>query len=347
MRILVFSERLHSPYDEGIKNFAVHLIRALAAEHDVLALTSGGLDNAAYGIKNTDANRLLLGARLGRTIRRFRPQAIVYVPTACGTVFSFIRARMLRLYGQGAGTILITLQPRHYTAMGKFLIGCLAPDWIVAQSTRTTALLRGLGCRTALLPPAVDVQRFRPASAMEKAVLRRKYGVPGTATVVAHVGHLKSTRNLSYFLELQATVGYHTVTVGSTSTEQDATLTETLQSSGATVINTYVANIEDIYQLSDVYVFLAEKDTAAIEMPLSVLEAMACNLPVICTPFGGLPDFFDGGQGLFYWHGQAELREMVDLAVSQPCATRALVESHTWSAAAQTLLHLLQVDRGP
>ena len=50
----------------------------------------------------------------------------------------------------------------------------------------------------------------------------------------------------------------------------------------------YIPEVEDIYRLSDLYLFLAESDTAAIEVPLSVLEAMACNLPVICTPFGGL-----------------------------------------------------------
>lgn len=342
MRSLLFSERLCAPYDEGIKNFAVHLVRALAAEHNVLALTSGGREDLEYGIENVDANRLLLSTRLGRTIRRFRPQMIVYVPTACGTLFSFVRARILRLYGRGAPTVLITLQPRRYTPVGKFLIGRLAPDWVLAQSTRTVELLRGLGCRTALLPPAVDAQRFRPASPVEKAALRGKYGVPGAATVVAHVGHLKGKRNLSQLLSLQGTVGYHTVVVGSTSTEQDAALEEALRSTGATVINTYVENIGDIYRLSDVYLFFAEEDTAAIELPLSVLEAMACNLPVICTPFGGLPDSFGEGHGLFYWDGEADVRDMVEVAMSTPCATRALVESHTWPVVAQALLRLLQ-----
>lgn len=341
MRVLLFSERLRAPYDEGIKNVAVHLIRALAAENDVLALTSGGVEDAEYGIKNTDTNQLLLSARLGWMVRGFQPQAIIYVPTACGTVFSFARARILRLYGRGAHTVLITLQPRRYTAVGKFWIGRLAPDWVLAQSARTVENLREMGCRTALLPPAVDAQRFHPASAAEKAALREKYRVPGEATVVTHVGHLKGKRNLSQIVALQTTAGYHTVVVGSTSTQQDAALKEALHSTGATVIDTYMPNIEDIYRLSDVYLFLAEEDTAAIELPLSVLEAMACDLPSICTPFGGLPDFFAKGHGLFYWDGQTELHDVVEVAVSTPSATRALVESRTWPAAARSVLQLL------
>jgi len=344
VRILLFSERLRAPYDEGIKNVAVHLMGALAVDHDALALTSAGQEDTAYGIQNMDVNRLLLSAELGRAVRRFRPQAIIYVPTACGTVFSFLRARVLRLYGQGACTVLITLQPRHYTAWGRWLIGCLAPDWVLAQSTRTSETLENLGCRTSLLPPAVDVQRFHPILPEERAALRARYGVPVEATVVTHVGHLKGKRNLSRFLALQALVGYHTVLVASTSTEHDAVLKETLRGAGITVMDGYIMNIEDIYHLSDLYLFLAEEDTAAIELPLSVLEAMACNLPVVCTPFGGLPDFFEQGHGLFYWRGQTELCDMVKLALSIPCATRALVESCTWSAAAQSVTQLLSAS---
>jgi glycosyltransferase involved in cell wall biosynthesis len=108
------------------------------------------------------------------------------------------------------------------------------------------------------------------------------------------------------------------------------------------VIDTYVPNIEDIYRLSDLYLFLAESDTAAIELPLSVLEAMACNLPVVCRPFGGLRDFFAAGHGLFYWDGQPPLGDLVATALSTTSATRTLVEPYTWAAAAQTCTRLLQ-----
>jgi glycosyltransferase involved in cell wall biosynthesis len=338
---LVFSEHLRAPFDEGIKKLTTHLAQGLGRNHRVLVLTSGGARDEAYGIENVDANRLLLSTRLGMMIRRFRPQAIVYVPTACGTVFSFLRARVLRFYGRSAPTVLITLQPRYYTVWGRWLIGRLSPDWVLAQSLSTAETLERLGCRSSLLRPAVDVQRFRPALAKERSALRTRYGVPAEATVVTHVGHLKDKRNLSHFVALQGSVGYHTVIVASTSTAQDMTLKATLRDAGTTVIDTYMTQVEDLYRLSDVYLFLAAEETAAIEVPLSVLEAMACNLPVICTPFGGLPDFFEQGQGLFYYLDGMDLRGLVEMAVATPCATRDVVQGYTWSAAAESLLQVL------
>ncbi len=342
MRIVAFSERLSPPFDEGIKSFSMQLIQALRAEHDVLALTSGGAANTDYGVADTHANRLLLSGPLRGAMRSFDPQLIVYIPTACGTVFSFLRARILRMYGRAAPSGLIALQPRPYSAAGRWWVRQLAPNCVFAQSRSTVSTLVGLGCRTALLPPAVDAQRFRPASPAAKVALRHKYGIPADATVATHVGHLKGKRNLARIASLQADARYHAVVVASSSTEQDAHLKRSLQSAGCTVIDHYVEDIADLYQLSDVYLFLAEEHTAAIEMPLSVLEAMACNLPVVCTPFGGLPDAFEPGNGLIYWQGDSPLMDCIAAALSVPCTIRALVEEHTWPTLAQTVVESLQ-----
>jgi glycosyltransferase involved in cell wall biosynthesis len=333
----MFSERLRSPYDEGIKNVAVNLARVLARMHDVMILTMEGADDPTVGIRNVQVNRLLLGGQLRDAVRRFQPDAMIYIPTACATIFSMARARALRHYAHGTCTGLITLQPRPYSAWGRWWVRHLAPDVVWAQSHCTSQALHELGCHTALLPPAVDSARFRPALPQEKAALRVQYGIPPAAIVVTHVGHFTSKRNVTQLLELQATGRYQALVVGSTSTKQDVPLKDDLRRAGVVLMDAYVQRIEDIYRLSDMYLFLAEGPTAAIEVPLSVLEAMACNLPVVSTPFGGLPDWFAPGRGLLYWSAQQDLLQMVQAGFSSPCATRELVARFTWEAAAQTL----------
>ena len=46
-------------------------------------------------------------------------------------------------------------------------------------------------------------------------------------------------------------------------------------------------------------------------MPLSVMEAMSCNLPVVSTRFGALPRFIEPGDGIiFIEHGDDFIKEL-------------------------------------
>ena len=78
--------------------------------------------------------------------------------------------------------------------------------------------------------------------------------------------------------------------MGSTITKQEDLLIKELKKEKIIVINKYIKNIFEIYQISDLYVFPVLDHENAIQVPLSVLEALSCNLPVLSTKFGGLPD---------------------------------------------------------
>ena len=66
-------------------------------------------------------------------------------------------------------------------------------------------------------------------------------------------------------------------------------------------------------------------------MPLSVLEAMSCNLPVITTRFGALPRAFAEGNGLTFAESEDDLlRELQKVRDRLEPRTRDKVLPYGW-----------------
>lgn len=343
MRIALFSERLRPPFDEGFKNTAIHLARALRSHGPLLALTAFGEDIPGEDVRNLPANRLLLSREIGAALRSFAPDVLLYVPTASATPAAMLRTSVLRRYAPRARLAMIALQPRAYGRAGRLLIRLLRPPLTLVQSTAMAQMLAGLGCRVARIGSGVDAERFAPATPEQRVELRRRLGLAKDAFVVLHTGHINEGRNVQALAALQQ-AGCQAILIGSSSTEQDARLAAGLQAAGVLVVRDYVEHIEDYYRAADCYVFPVICDTGAIAVPLSVLEAMACDLPVVAMPYGDLPVLFAAGDGLRF---AADADDLVAGALATrgrgPANTRRLVLPHSWSAVAgQILSHVME-----
>lgn len=340
MRVLYFSEALVPPFDEGIKKASWHLLRALQSSHEVMALTNRGSGIPDAGVRRVQVNRLLLSAGLMRRVRAFAPERALYFPTACATLFSFLRARVLAMYAR-TPVAMVAFQPREYGRLARALIPLLRAGPIWAQGEATAAPLRALGCDVRILPPAVDTEAFAPAEDAHRWALRAQYGLPADARIVLHVGHILPNRNMPALASLQRALqgAAQVVVVGSSAFGVDEGLARALEEAGAVVITRYVDRIAELYQMADCYVFPVRSAQGSVEIPLSVLEAMACNLPVVSTPFGELPRLFPPGDGVRYVADDAELADAVRKALAEkPARTRARVEGYSWAAAARMLV---------
>jgi len=167
-----------------------------------------------------------------------------------------------------------------------------------------------------------DTDKFKGIkTAQIKIDLRKKYGLPKNAFIISHTGHLNENRNLRSLIPLQK-AGCQIVIVGSSSTPKDSigpnSLKEELLNEVIIILDGYIEHIEEIYQLSDAYIFPVVAQNSSIGMPLSILEARACGIPVITTDFGSIQKFLgDDDGGIFYSTPENFLKKLTEITTKK------------------------------
>jgi glycosyltransferase involved in cell wall biosynthesis len=289
----------------------------------------------------------LISPQLAGELWQHRPDAIVYVYPV--TTAALLRARLMKLSGRGARTVMIALATHTLERFGGPFRRLLWPDLVLVTSDAERRTLSALGAAVETLPPGVDVERFRPAADFaEKQRIRREWGLPEDRAIALHVGHLVGARNLGVLVELAASVPVTPVVLVSHVRDAESDrLRSALQRAGVVILEGYRPRVEELYRAADCYVFPSRAWGGGIDLPLSVLEALASDLPVVCTPFGALPERFGASEGVRFASGDAELVQGVaDMLRLRP-STRHLVDGYSWEAVADRLLSLLDRSQSP
>lgn len=338
-KICIVSDWLHGLPDEGIHNLAQNLLAQWGTAYSVRAVRIGA---------DLPVNRFFLSWRLRTALRDIRPDLVFYISSSSAKVTALFRAKILKAYSPRSRVFVIATQPVSYGRLERRLVPLLAPDGIFVQSPASREELQRISCPVHFLPSGVDTSRFVPVDEIQKRSLRRKYKADEDAFVVLHVGHINRRRNVQ-LLERVARLGnVRVIVVGSTSTRHDEDLARQLIQAGVQLIREFVPRIEEIYQLADAYIFPVVSEGAAIGVPLSVLEAMACNLPVITTPFGGLPWMFPGENGFAYFSDENELPELIGgVRKLQKSSTRLMVEPYDWKKVASGVIEMIEAGNSP
>lgn len=217
-------------------------------------------------------------------------------------------------------------------------------DLMIVQSEDAKRTFNGLGCDTTFtVCSGVDVNRYVPVSDGKKNELREKYRISNEKFVVLHVGSIRKWRNIEVLKELQDIPNVQVVVIGRTSTKYEKNLGLELEMRGCKLINEYFPKIEEIYALSDCYVFPTTNPVGSIDIPLSVLEAMSTNLPVVTTKFGGLPNIFGEKNGFVYSDAGKFANIVYDIMHNgMDVRTRDMVLAYSWENTATRLEHVYE-----
>lgn len=256
------------------------------------------------------------------------------------TFRSVLIAAWCKWKNKRVGTILTFTNPI-WNWFADFMIRVFVPNKIIVSSNywRNWANQKGISYEY-LAISGVDLERFSTVSDSEKIEIRKELGLPLEKIIVLHVGHLKDDRNLLMLLHAQRHQDIQVVIVGSTTTEQSNLLIQRLENAGCIVVREYKPNIEVFYQSADCYVFPTMDSEAAVQIPLSTLEAMAVNLPIITTKFGGLSDFISESNHFIFLDADqfVDLADMIRVIVSEGTSkTRHDVEKFAWENIANQL----------
>jgi glycosyltransferase involved in cell wall biosynthesis len=325
-----------SPPDEARKVIAHNLLPILARECNVTLF---------------DLQRLLSRDEWAK-VKAFNPDVIHSITAA--SPFSFLLTRILQRRCKNSKTVILSpLIPFRGFSHGLWFaastlleraVPFIKTDLVLTQSREAEATYRRLGCN--VLPfvySGVDLKRFRPASNEEKEALRIRYNVESDKFVVLHVGSVRKWRNVECLKKIQEDDENQVLLVGRPSTKYEREVGAVLKKAGVVVAKAFNPNVEDFYQLSDCYIFPTTDPAGSIDIPLSVLEAMASGLPVVSTRFGGLPSIFDEADGFCYADVE-EFPSKLKVLKSQGAAirTRELVRPYSWETIARNLIEVYE-----
>jgi len=156
--------------------------------------------------------------------------------------------------------------------------------------------------RIARIPNSVDVSVFRPLDAAGRSALRDRFALPQDRRIAVFTGRLVRSKGLPTLLRawrqvvaqrpdaLLLLVGAGGLDMHNCEEElrdyvREHGLGASVRFAGA------VSNVHEYLQLSDLFVFPSEREAFGI----SVIEAMACALPVVSTAVDGIRDVIRPG----------------------------------------------------
>ncbi|MFD2183545.1 glycosyltransferase family 4 protein [Rhodoplanes azumiensis] len=184
------------------------------------------------------------------------------------------------------------LNPTHlWVALrDRVMIGGLRYKMFVAVSSRVAdELQRYYGVpasRIRIIPNGIDLHRFRPDPAAG-ARIRAELGVPATAKLVLFIGNEFDRKGLAHAIGAVDLLDDDTwlVVVGS---ESPAPWRRRARRCGNRLVFAGSRHdVEAFYAAADAFVFPTSYETFS----LVCMEAMACEVPVLATPVGGIEDY--------------------------------------------------------
>ena len=159
----------------------------------------------------------------------------------------------------------------------------------------------------------IDTDKFTCAQA-DRAAKRKEIGVPENAFVILSVGELNKNKNHRIVVQAVSEISdsnIHCVIVGQGKLNDYLNrLAADLNVSDRVHFIGYRNDMAELYKMSDLFCFPSVREG----LPVALMEAMACGLPVVCSKIRGNTDLIEDGAG-GYLVGSNDLSALTEAIV--------------------------------
>ena len=340
--MLILSNCLTEIFDEGclkVANSLVNRIKKVSPETTVVTYER----KSKISDFHLHLNKFLLSHRLFSLIKKCG-KSVIYIPFPARTFATALRIFILSVFSTEKVTVVLTMKYKtgFFVCM---LLRLSGAKFLVFSKDALDFYAKIVGNRRVVyLKTGVNIQKFVPVENEKKFELKQKYGFDPERPLILHVGHLNSGRNIAHLTELKKDYQVLLVTSTLTKNEQDAELKNKLLScSNIRIIDDYIPNIEEIYQMSDLYFFPVVEEGRCIDVPLSCLEAAACNKPIVTTDYGEMKEFKNKNG---FWFINSFDKNAINSLVAEALSgsdinTRSFVTEYDWNSSVGSILNLI------
>jgi len=239
-----------------------------------------------------------------RLIRHRRP-AIVHTHTSKAGFLGRLAAYRLRcpavvhsphghlFYGYASAAVT-----QAYVRLERAAAGWCHRICTLTEDSIHSHLARGIGRegQYVAIPGGVDLERLaRPVRGREEVL--REFGIPAEVPVVGWIGRLEPVKGGNLFLQaLREARARHpqvrAIIVGDGSRREAlVALADELGLSGTVTFTGYREDIPDLMHAFTVFALTSRNEG----LGRTILEAMACGVPVVATKVGGVPEVVEDG----------------------------------------------------
>ncbi len=337
--MFILSNSLTDNADEGSLKLASSLVKRIQNKYPNDTYVVSFEREFSASDTHIKLNKFHISLRLISLMLR-KKQEVLYIPFPAPMTSMAIRIRLLSLFARGKLRVIMIRQ-YPINRISTVLLRRSKAELAVFSKKAFDFYSSLFPGRVIYIKTGIDIDKFKPVSEQESRELKIKYGFDPDRPIVLHVGHMKEGRNIAQLKKIDAK--YQVLLVVSTLSKecQNAELKEELlKCPNIRIMDGYIPCIEEIYQMSDVYFFPVKAIGHCIDVPLSCLEAAACNKPVITTDYGEMNEF--KGRDGFLFVDEMEslnLNQTIEAALSLgECRTREAIISYDWSKSVDYLM---------